>query len=349
MILVYRRTMSPLMISVVDMLSKPLALLYSFSFVLFIACQQADNTYSTLDGQAQGTTFHIVYEDIDEPDFSIAIDSLFKLIDKSMSLWDSQSLISRLNRNETDLPLDDHFINVFQEAQKISKATHGALDVTIGPLVSAWRIGSNKNAPLPDTAMIDSILVFTGHDKVSIENGMLVKKDPRVQLDFNAIAQGYTVDLICRYLDNKGIANYLVEVGGEVRTKGVSNRNTDWQIGIDKPVDNTTDQRPLQTSIALHQKSLATSGSYRKFKEEDGRKYSHIISPVNGYPTQHNLLSVSVIADDCTTADGYATAFMVMGLENAMAYATEHKIAIYCIYADEDGEFAERTTPGFPK
>jgi thiamine biosynthesis lipoprotein len=231
----------------------------------------------------------------------------------------------------------------------IAQATDGALDITIGPLVHLWKIGSDDDRPPPDSTTIDSILSFTGFDLVEIENGRLLKKDPRIQLDFNAIAQGYTVDLICRFLEGKSIADYLVEVGGEVKVKGVNSRNRHWQIGIDKPLDHQEDQRELQTSISLHNQSMATSGSYRKYKEKDGKKYSHVIDPKTGFPANHSLLSVSVIAEDCSTADGYATAFLVMGLEKTMPYAIKHSIPVYCIYGDENGNFAVRATPDFPK
>ncbi len=348
MISAFPMRMSRLMISGDKMLNRLIAFVSSLFFLLLVSCNDVADDYLTLDGQAQGTTFHIVYQDESDRDFSMAVDSLFRLMDSSMSLWDKNSLISRLNQNEPDLLLDEHFIAVFNQARGIAQATQGALDITIGPLVKAWKISSREDIPLPDAATIDSLLSFTGFNNVQIENGMLIKSDPRVQLDFNAIAQGYTVDLIGQFLEQKGIINYLVEVGGEVKTKGVNIRHKHWQIGIDKPVESASDQRELQTSVSLANQALATSGSYRKFKEVNGMKFSHVINPKTGYPANQTLLSVSVIADDCATADGYATAFLVMGLEKTMSFANEQKMPVFCIYADENGDFVVRASADFP-
>ena len=312
-----------------------------------MSCQSTTNPYQVLDGQAQGTTFHIVYKDDQARDFSMAIDSLFRAMDQSMSLWKPKSVINRINENDPEVIPDIHFTHVFRKAHEIAEATDGALDVTIGPLVNAWKIDAQEDAPFPDSTMIDSILTYTGYQKVHMAEGKLVKDDPRIQLDFNAIAQGYTVDIISSFFEAQNISHYLVEVGGEVRVKGVNPENRHWQIGIDKPIENSS-WRMLQTSLPLDNLSLATSGSYRKYREQFGKKLSHVINPKTGYPANHSLLSVSVLANDCTTADGYATAFLVMGLEKTMRYAEEHNIQVYCIYADQDGEFAVRATPDFP-
>jgi len=300
--------------------------------LLFISCGKEKAAYMSLSGKAQGTTFNITYLDSLNRNFSQPVDSLLRLIDKSMSLWDSSSVISRVARNEPNIQLDEHFINVFKRSQEISLATDGAFDVTVGPLVKAWGFSYKKGLPPPDSTKVDSLLQLVGYQKVSIENGMLHKADPRMEIDFNAIAQGYTVDLIAQYFEKQGIRNYLVEIGGELRTLGLSSKGAAWQIGIDKPVENETDERLLQTTIALSGKSLATSGSYRKFVVKNGKKYSHAIDPKTGNPISHSMLSVSVIADDCTTADAYATAFLVMGMDKAMEMAKAKNLEIYCIY-----------------
>lgn len=317
---------------------------------LFTACRPTPPAYTHLTGQAQGTTFNITYQDAQNRDFSAPVDSLFRLIDRSMSLWDSTSIITGFNQNRPGVAADEHFTAVFQRATEISEASSGAFDATVGPLVKAWGFSYKKNLPPPDSAQVDSLRQLVGFQKISLENGLLKKADPRMEVDFNAIAQGYTVDLLADFLARNGVQNYLVELGGEVRAAGVNERGQPWQIGIDKPEDNPAPQgRPLQTTVALRDKALATSGSYRKFVVREGRKFSHAIDPATGYPVTHNLLSVSVLADDCTAADAWATAFLVMGLDQAMALAPRLGLDIYCVYADSAGALQVRATPGFSR
>ena len=302
-----------------------------FLLMLFavFSCKKEVPAYTHLTGQAQGTTFNITYRDSLERDFSTPVDSLFRLIDKSASLWDSTSIISRLNRNDAGIRPDEHFAAIFRRSQAVSQATGGAFDVTVGPLVKAWGFSYKKGLPPPDSQHVDSLRQLLGYQKVRLENGELIKSDPRMEVDLNAIAQGYTVDLVANFLEKQGISNYLVEIGGEVRTAGVAESGKPWLIGIDKPVENHPDgSRPLQITISMSGKSLATSGSYRKFVVRDGKKYSHAIDPATGYPISHNLLSVSVLADDCTSADAFATAFLVMGLEKAMKKAQAQGLEI---------------------
>ncbi|GAA4404223.1 FAD:protein FMN transferase [Nibrella viscosa] len=319
--------------------------------LLFVlgACRFNRRSYTELEGQAQGTTFRIVYLDPQGRDFSQSVDSLFRLIDRSMSLWDSTSTISRLNRNEPGVKADAHFGTVYEQAYSVSQATDGLFDVTVGPLVKAWGFSVKKGLPPPTARQIDSLRRLIGYQKVKLNGEVLTKADPRMQLDFNALAQGYTVDVVAEFLQKRGIRNYLVEIGGEVRTLGTNERRERWQVGIDKPLDTPTEGRPLQTVIPLSGKSLATSGSYRKFVVRDGKKYSHAIDPKTGYPITHNLLSVSVVADDCITADAYATAFLVMGLEKAIPLAMAKGMELYGVYADSTGAFRVQTTPGFGK
>ncbi len=316
--------------------------------LLAFSCGKEKSAYLTLTGKAQGTTFNIHYQDASGRDFSQPVDSLFRLIDKSMSLWDSTSIISRVNRNETGIQVDTHFAAVFNRAKAVSEATGGIFDVTVGPLVKAWGFSYKKGLPLPDSAKVDSLRQLIGFQKIRLENGAVQKTDPRMEIDFNAIAQGYTVDVIANFLEKNGVKNYLVEIGGEVRTAGNNDRGAVWQIGLDKPVElETTGNRLLQTTISLSGKSLATSGSYRKFVVRNGKKFSHAIDPRTGYSIAHNLLSVSVIAADCTTADAFATAFLVMGMEEAMQLAKANGLEIYCIYEDEKGALQVRATDGF--
>ena len=314
----------------------------------FCSCKKDRAPYIELAGNAQGTTFSIKYKDPLERDFAGSVDSILRIIDKSMSLWDSTSLISKINSNEV-AAIDEHFENVFHQSRKIFITTDGAFDPTVGPLVKTWGFSFKKGMPPPDSAMIDSLKKISGFEKIKLQDGAVIKNDPSVEIDFNAIAQGYTVDVISLFLENKGVENYLVEIGGEVRTRGVNERDSVWVIGIDKPVENKKGTRALQSVVALHNKSLATSGSYRKFIERDGKKFSHVIDPSTGFPVSHNMLSVSVIAPDCASADAYATAFLVMGMDKAFEKAHELDLEIYCIYAHDNGKISVRATPDFGK
>jgi thiamine biosynthesis lipoprotein len=236
--------------------------------------------------------------------------------------------------------MDSHFKNVVIKAFEVHKATNGLFDITVGPLVEAWGFGKNK-AMEADTTIIDSLLKFTGMDKIYIDKNKLFKKDERVQLNANAIAQGYSVDVICQYLDSKNIKNYMVEIGGEVRVKGKNPKNKLWKIGIDKPFDNNrTPGTNLQAILKLHNMSAATSGNYRKYIIKNGIKYVHSINPQTGYPVMHNLLSVTIITPKSITGDAYATACMVAGLEIAKKIIFNHdELEAYLIYSDKMGEF----------
>ncbi len=345
MIWAYPKTMSPLTI----LEAKPMKLSFFvlLGFVLLTNSCRHKPKFTYLEGQAQGTTFRIVYAG--EQDFSRPIDSLFRVIDRSMSLWDSTSIISRFNENQSGTKADSHFESVFQKSYEVSKATDGAFDITVGPLVKTWGFSYKKGLPFPTQNQVDSLRKLIGYRKVQLKNGVLVKENSKTEIDFNAIAQGYTVDVMAVFLTAKGINNYLVEIGGEVRAAGHNEKGQIWQVGIDKPNEKEEANRPLQTVVALSGKALATSGSYRKFVIREGKKYSHAIDPKTGYPITHNLLSVSVIADDCMTADAFATAFLVMGLEKAKQIAQQQHLEWYGIYTATDGTLATYTTPGFFK
>jgi FAD:protein FMN transferase len=305
-------------------------LIFFFTFSIFWGCKKA--SYKTIEGNAQGTTFRISYKDSYGLDLNTPIDSIFKAIDKSMSLWDSTSLITKINNNESYNEIDNDFLKVFEASRRISLETDGYFDVTVGPLVKAWGFSFKKGLPEPSSSQIDSLKNIIGFEKISVKEGKVVKTQPNIQIDFNAIAQGYTVDLIGDYLSGLGIENWLVEVGGEIKARGLNSEGKDWKVGIEKPQD----ERALEVVVNLKNKALATSGSYRKFIEKDGKKYSHAINPKTGFPSNHNLLSVSVITESCMEADAYATAFLVMGLEKAIAFAKEKNIIIFAIYDEED-------------
>ena len=307
-------------------------------FVIFTNCKRASNDTITITGEAQGTTYQITYSSKDNSNFTGPIDSILRKIDLSLSTYNPASIISRINSNDTSVIVDDYFIEVFNKSIDVSEKTKGLFDVTVAPVINAWGFGFTKKAKV-SAATIDSLLQYIGYQMVKLEGKRLIKEKPQIMLDFNAIAQGYTVDVLGSYLESKGIAHYLVELGGEVKAKGKKDNGEYWKIGIDRPNETPSDIRPLKAIVKLKDRALATSGNYRKFYIEDGKKYAHIIDPFTGYPAKHNLLSATVIAADCMTADAYATAFMVMGVEKSKHFLSENQelhLEVFFIY-DENG------------
>lgn len=310
--------------------------LISFLFAC-ISNQQVERNYFHLNGNAQGTTFQIQYYDSLQRDFSNQVDSLLKQMDLSLSTYVPHSIISRVNKNDTTVELDEHFIKVFNSAQQIATLSDGAFDITIAPLVNAYGFGFTKKENV-DSVLIDSLLKYVGFNKVKIEKNKLIKEQKEIQLDFNAIAQGYSVDVIADFLEVNGVKDYMVEIGGEIRCKGVNAKGNYWHIGIDKPIENI-EKREMQTIIPLKNRAMATSGNYRKYYEQGGIKYSHTIHPKTGWPVQHQLLSATVIADNAMTADAFATLFMVLGKDASISFLEKHKelnLEVYFIYQDKD-------------
>ncbi len=306
--------------------------------LLVVNCKQDNHKAIKIDGEAQGTTYQITYFSENNLNLKVGIDSILKRIDLSLSTYVPGSVISKINNNDTGITVDDHFVKVFNKAMEVSKKTQGLFDVTVAPVVNAWGFGFTRKGEV-DSAMIDSLLDFIGYEMVRLEGIKLKKVKPQVILDFNAIAPGYTVDVLASYLESKGIFNYLIELGGEVIGKGKKYRDGYWTVGIDKPNEIQTEGRPLQAIIKLKDRALATSGNYRKFYVKNGKKYAHIIDPYTGYPAKHNLLSATVLAAECMAADAYATAFMVMGMEKSKQFIAEHEelhLDVFFIY-DENG------------
>ena len=279
--------------------------------------------YNSINGLVFGTVYNITYQY--DGNLKAEIDAELKKFDGSLSPFNDTSVITRVNRNE-EIVTDTFFQTCFNRSMEISAETRGAFDITV--------------APLADSIMIDSLLQVTGYQKVKLENGKVIKEDPRVMLSCSAVAKGYSVDVVARYLDSKGIKNYMVDIGGELVVKGVNPKEEAWRIGINKPVDDSLSlNQEIQTTLKLTNVGIATSGNYRNFYYKDGKKYAHTIDPRTGYPVQHNILSATVVADDCMTADALATAFMVMGLDEAEAFTKSHpNIGAYFIYSDEKGE-----------
>lgn len=319
--------------------------------LLLPSCKSENQVYSNISGFIQGSTYNIVYDNkknTDPGELRLKIEKILHDFDLSLSLYNDSSILSKINRNEDAVP-DSFFSEVYMKSVKISEMTGGAFDITVGPLVRAWGFGPDAHKSFTDSKR-DSLLKLTGMKNISLVDGRIVKSDPAVKLDFNAIAQGFSVDVICRFFDKLGIRNYLVEIGGEVRAKGKKNGNL-WRIGIDKPVDNNLSPgQTLEAIVKIADQALATSGNYRKFFIENGVKYSHEIDPKTGYPVKNSVLSVSVIADDCATADGIATAFMVMGKEKIIEFLKIHpEFEVFLIYSDESGNFKTWTSEKLKK
>ncbi|MGC9373636.1 MAG: FAD:protein FMN transferase [Bacteroidales bacterium] len=316
-------------------------------FYFFISCnRQSKPIYISFGGFTQGTTYSITYESSDSTVYKQDIEILLANFDSSLSTYNQYSAITKINNNQSNIP-DSYLQTVFAKAHEVYQNTDGAFDITVAPLVNAWGFGFHNKSEITNS-LVDSLLEFVGFSKISLKDSFIIKSDPRIMIDMNAIAQGYSVDIVADFLEKKGVDNYLVEIGGEVKTKGLNPKQKPWRIGIDKPEDNNMiPGKNLQAIITLTNKSLATSGNYRKFYEHNGVKYSHTINPKTGYPVTHSLLSATVTANDCMTADAYATAFMVMGLEKAYELAIKlADIEAYFVYNDENGQYQVKSTPG---
>ena len=295
-----------------------------------------DEPYQRNSGFIFGTSYNITYQCAE--DHKADIEMALAEVDASLSPFNDSSVITHVNRNE-DVVLDRLFLDVFRLAQKINEDTDGAFDITVAPLVNAWGFGF-KNGVNPDEKAIDSLRQVVGFQKVRLEDGKIIKADPRVMLDCSAIAKGYGVDVVANFLRKIGIKNFMVEIGGEVVTSGVNPDRHPWRIGVTKPTDDSLSvNNELQTVINVTDKAMATSGNYRNFYYKGGRKYAHTIDPKTGYPVQHSILSATVITDDCATADAYATSFMVLGMEKAKKILERHpEMMAYFIYNDERGQ-----------
>ena len=296
-----------------------------------------------LNGFAQGSTYHIVIAQDTTEGIMFSIDSLINRIDKSLSIYNSSSLLSKVNANQTD-SLDEHLVCCLHRAQEISRLTDGMFDITVMPLVRAFGFGAEGATQSPN---VDSLLQFVGYEKISIEGDRLVKSDPRVQLDLNAIAQGYTVDKLAALFDHYGIENYLIELGGEIYAKGEKPSGKSWIVGIDSPQEgNYIPGNDLIIKLKMKNRGLATSGNYRKFyTDSEGRKIVHTINPKSGEPVVSSLLSATVIACAATMADALGTYFMVVGLEAAKRFLADNPEIDALLVYDQDGEFKTFRTP----
>ena len=311
--------------------------LFFVSIFVFSGCQKPVAKYIYNRGIIHGAPYLIVYESPEGKDMQSEIDTLLKEYNMIFSVYAKKSVISKINNNE-EVTLTPEFIACFNKAMEISQISDGAFDITCGPMVNAWGFGPEEKKKMTPEK-VDSLKLLTGYQKVKIENGKVVKENQNMKLDMNALCEGYFCDLICEFLQQKGCKNYMTEIGGEVKARGKNEKGNIWTIGINKPVDeNVFLNNEIQAKVHIGNKALATSGNYRNFYIEDGKKYAHTIAPKTGYPVQHSLLSATVITEDGMTADGFATTFMVLGLEKSIELSKQMpEMEVYFIYADETG------------
>lgn len=316
---------------------------------LILSCNSlSKDSYYTCNGTTQGTFFNVTYQY--ETELCLNIDSILRDFSKSLSNYDPESLISRINNNNTD-KADDYFIKMFEAATEVYEKTNGAFDISLAPVVNAWGFGWEKHNELIDidTTQILQLLEYVGMDKINLDNGIVIKDVPEIQVIGNGIAQGLSVDVISNYLREQGVTNFLVEIGGEIYATGL-NPNTDpWAIGVDKPIKDTDyENRETQIIINFSDWAAATSGNYRKYLEIGDKSYGHSIDPRTGFPAVNNLLSVTVLAKTCVMADAFATAFMVLGLEESIKIVeNEEQLEAYFIFLDENNKIATKYTDGF--
>lgn len=295
-------------------------------------------------GKIFGTYYNIKYEHTERLDSAIL--ERLRMVDNSLSMFNQQSAVAKINRNESTHG-DDYLCKVLSLALSISHETEGAFDVTVAPLVNLWGFGFERIDTV-SPLMIDSLLEFVGYKKVQLVEKEVLKSDPRVMLDFSSIAKGFGVDVVARFLDSVSVNNYMVEIGGEVVVKGTNSNGNAWTIGVSEPVEDGGEE--LNTLLHLSSGGLATSGNYRRFYYKNGKRYAHTVDPKTGYPVEHQLLSATVLAKDCATADAYATAFMVMGKDATQKFL-EHKenIDAYLIYVDDRGQLNTWSTEGMKR
>ena len=326
--------------------------------VLFSGCDRPD-AVELIRGNTMGTTYQVSYvskesASVNRPDLVKAIDGLLAEINQSLSTYIENSTISKINAS-ADLqqwqPIDQHFDAVLQRSREIYRDTNRAFNPAVGPLVNAWGFGPDQPDTLPDATTVDALLKVVDFDSFEYRPSppALRKHVASARLDFNAIAKGYGVDAVGVLLEQRGVTSYVVEIGGEVRARGHHPERPSWRVGVEKPTDDVLADKQIKVVIELKDAALATSGTYRNYDISDGKKISHIIDPKTGYPAQNSLLSVSVIAPDAMTADAYATALIVMGLDEGLRFIDARKgLAAYFVATDDSGKLVERRSSAFP-
>lgn len=320
-----------------------------FTFSILMSCTQNEKVEEMNNvGYAQGTTFQIKYLSKNGKELKSAFDSIFISVDNSVSTYDSTSIISLVNSVDSFIEVDQIFMNVLSKAQEIAKESNGDFDISIGPLTNLLGFGLSKKHQV-DSSMVDSVRQLVDYRLIKIK-GNQVYSPKGVEFDFNAIAQGYTVDLIAEYIESEDINDYMVEVGGEVRAKGLNGKGDVWKIGVDKPQEELDQESRFQFIVELKNASLASSGNYRKFwvDEETGVKYAHTIDPKTGFPAKNKLLGVSIIAQTAMDADAYATLCMVKGVQESIKFLnSKDGLEGYLVYTNDKGDWEVYQTEGF--
>ncbi|MFZ4456690.1 MAG: FAD:protein FMN transferase [Bacteroidales bacterium] len=322
------------------------------SFVLFYFLKpnktEQNLTYYSNVGEIFGSTYHIKYQH--SSDLQPKIDSILKAYDESVSPYKPNSIISRINRNDSAVVLDNWMETLIKVGIQVGKETDGAFDITIEPLVEAWGFSFKKKRNM-NPALVDSLKALVDYRKIKVANHRLIKEDSKITVDCISMGDGYATDIIADFLEKEGIKNYLVEIGGEIKVKGINSSSDIWNLGIDKPVDQSdTTVAEIQQILKFSNGALSTSGNYRNFYYKDGKKYAHTIDPKTGYPVQHSLLSATIISPSCIEADAYSTACMVIGLEKSLELLKKlPHLEGYFIYSDAKGAMRVTYTAGFKK
>jgi thiamine biosynthesis lipoprotein len=304
-----------------------------------------------LTGFAQGTSWHINYYAPDSIISQASVDSLLIKLDSSLSIYKPGSVINRFNQCKDSLLIDEHLANVVAASLKTWQNTYGIFDITIQPVTQAWGFGPIKVTELPDSLTVSNLMHCVDSRYLSLQGSMLIKQKPCVSIDVNGIAQGYSVDVLAAFLESKGIAGYMIELGGEIRLKGLKYPGAKrMRIGIETPAASEFEPVLIQKIIVPADGAITTSGSYRKYFQSGGKKVSHIIDGRTGFPVSNELISVTVWAPDAITADAYDNALMVMGLDKAMQFLQQHpELAAYFIYRKKDGQIVDTASTFFDK
>ena len=316
-------------------------IIYTFLLCCFLTnCNTVEK--QQFFGMTQGSYYSITYYDEQNRDFHHEFDSIFEEIESTLSLWDENSIIRKVNRNDTSVALNKIFVDNFNYAMRAAELSDGLFDPTVGPLVQAWGFHFKEGMEMTPE-IVDSLRQFVDYRKIKIEDGKVIKENPNMTLDFNAVAQGYTTDVIGDFLLSKNVNNFLVDVGGEILAKGCKPNGHLWKVGIEKPAANKDSERIVQEIVELCNQSIVTSGNYRKYVERGGKRYSHSLNPKTGYPSENSLLSATVICDNTAWADCLASICMVVGIDKAKEIlATQENVKAYFIYIDE-GEVRQLT------
>lgn len=327
------------------MRSKSWLFLSSVILLFLFGCQQKSLEKVHFVGEAQGTYYAATYFEENGINYQRAFDSILKAFDQSVSVYQPNSIVSKINRNE-EVELDDWFIDNFNLSQRISAETGGSFDITIAPIANVWGFGTYEKPDSVNHVLIDSLKQYVDYRNVKIENGSLIKAHPSIKLNFNAVAQGFAVDVLSSFLIEKGVEVFLIDIGGEIYAKGEKPNGDAWKVGIEVPKDSAED-RTYNSIVSLTDESVVTSGNYRKYYVLDGLKYAHSLNPKTGYPVNHSLLSVTVIASKSADADAYATAFMVMGVDKTLDFVKSHpELKVYLMF-DEEGSIKTAMSEGF--